>query len=127
MTDFEYAKDKVLMGAERKSMIITDEEKRNTAYHEAGHALVGGDAPRRRPGPQGHDHPARPRPRRHACSCPTEDKYTYTKEYLDATIAILMGGRDRRGDVPRPASPPAPATTSSRPPTWRARWSASGA
>ena len=62
MKDMEYAKDKVLMGVERKSMIISDEEKRNTAFHEAGHALDGRAHPRGRPHPQGHDHPAGPGP-----------------------------------------------------------------
>ena len=46
MSDFELAKDKVLMGAERKSMMLSDEEKRKTAYHEAGHALVAADCPK---------------------------------------------------------------------------------
>ena len=57
--DFEIAKDKVLMGSERRSMIISLEERRTTAYHEAGHALVAKLLPGRRPGAQGHDHPAR--------------------------------------------------------------------
>ena len=59
MHDFESAKDKVLMGAERKSMIITDEEKKVTAYHEGGHALLAALLAARRPAAQGHDHPAR--------------------------------------------------------------------
>ena len=59
MIDFENAKDKVLMGVERRSMIIPDAEKRTTAYHEGGHALVAYLLPGRRPAPQGHDHPAR--------------------------------------------------------------------
>ena len=59
MFDFELAKDKVLMGVERKSLIISDEEKRNTAYHEAGHALVAAHDAERRSAAQGHHHPAR--------------------------------------------------------------------
>ena len=59
MLDFELAKDKVLMGVERKSMIISDEEKRNTAYHEAGHALVAAQPAERRSAAQGDDHSAR--------------------------------------------------------------------
>jgi cell division protease FtsH len=59
MSDFESSKDKVLMGAERKSMIITDEEKKITAYHEAGHALVAALLPHTDSAAQGHDHPAR--------------------------------------------------------------------
>ena len=54
MVDFELAKDKVLMGAERRSMILSEEEKRNTAYHEAGHALVAALMPGCRPAAQGH-------------------------------------------------------------------------
>ena len=59
MLDFEFAKDKVLMGSERRSMIINDEEKKVTAVHEAGHALLAVAAAARRSGAQGHDHPAR--------------------------------------------------------------------
>jgi len=58
MIDFEMSKDKVLMGVERKSMILSEEEKRNTAYHEAGHALVAAMT-RHRSAAQGHDYPAR--------------------------------------------------------------------
>ena len=64
MLDFEFAKDKVLMGSERRSMIISEEEKKVTAVHEAGHALLAGAAACR-PGPQGDDHPARHGARRH--------------------------------------------------------------
>ena len=61
MEDFEKAKDKIMMGAERKSMVMSEDEKRLTAYHEAGHAIVGLKVPVARPGLQGHHHPARPR------------------------------------------------------------------
>ena len=64
MVDFEKAKDKIMMGPERKSMVMPEEERRNTAYHEAGHALVARPAAEDRPGAQGHDHPARPCARR---------------------------------------------------------------
>jgi cell division protease FtsH len=92
MTDFEFAKDKVLMGVERKTMMLTDEEKRVTAYHEAGHALVACFTP-------GSDplHKVTIIPRGRALGLtmqlPTEDKYTYKKQYVQAQIAILMGGR----------------------------------
>ncbi len=92
MNDFEYAKDKVLMGVERKTMMLTDEEKRITAYHEAGHALVAAFTP-------GSDplHKVTIIPRGRALGLtmqlPTEDKYTYKKQYVEAQIAILMGGR----------------------------------
>ncbi len=93
MKDMEYAKDKVLMGVERKSMIISDEEKRSTAYHEAGHALGRGPHPRGRPHPQGHDHPARAWPSGLTQQLPLDDRYTYSKEYLEAQLSVLMAGR----------------------------------
>ena len=92
MIDFEYAKDKVMMGPERKSMIMTEEEKRNTAYHEGGHALVAAIQPDADP-----LHKVTIIPRGRALGVtmqlPAEDKYSHTKEYLDATITVMMGGR----------------------------------
>jgi cell division protease FtsH len=92
MFDFETAKDKVLMGAERKSMLLTDEEKRVTAYHEAGHALVA--AMRDHADPL---HKVTIIPRGMALGVtmqlPTDDKHTVTKDYLETQLAILMGGR----------------------------------
>jgi len=92
MADFEMAKDKVLMGVERKSMILSDEEKRNTAYHEAGHALVAAMTPGADP-----VHKVTIIPRGMALGLtmqlPEADKHTYTKEYLEGMLAVLMGGR----------------------------------
>jgi cell division protease FtsH len=92
MRDFEAAKDKVLMGAERKSMILSEEEKRNTAYHEAGHALVACMMPYADP-----IHKVTIIPRGMALGVtmqlPVDDKHTYTKDYLQSQIAIMMGGR----------------------------------
>jgi len=92
MLDFESAKDKVLMGAERRSMLLTDEEKRNTAYHESGHAVVA--AMRQHADPL---HKVTIIPRGMALGLtmqlPEEDKYTVTKDYLETQLAILMGGR----------------------------------
>ena len=92
MIDFEAAKDKVLMGAERKSMLLTDEEKRVTAYHEAGHALVA--AMRDHADPL---HKVTIIPRGMALGVtmqlPEDDKHTVTKDYLETQLAILMGGR----------------------------------
>ncbi len=92
MFDFETAKDKVLMGAERKSMLLSDEEKRVTAYHEAGHALVA--AMRDHADPL---HKVTIIPRGMALGVtmqlPTDDKHTVTKDYLETQLAILMGGR----------------------------------
>ncbi len=92
MTDFEIAKDKVLMGAERKSMVLSDEEKKLTAYHEAGHTLVGLKVPSADP-----VHKVSIIPRGMALGVtmqlPEGDRHSYTKEHLTSQIAILMGGR----------------------------------
>ena len=92
MDDFEEAKDKVLMGKERRSMVMTEEEKRNTAYHEAGHALVAYLLPDADP-----LHKVTIIPRGRALGVtmqlPEEDKYNYTKEYMQSTITILLSGR----------------------------------
>jgi len=92
MYDFEVAKDKVMMGAERKSMLLTDEEKRVTAYHEAGHTLV--SALREHSDPL---HKVTIIPRGMALGVtvylPEEDQHTVTKEYLETRLATLMGGR----------------------------------
>lgn len=92
MADFEEAKDKELMGKERKSMIMSDQEKRNTAYHEAGHALVAHVLPDADP-----LHKVTIIPRGRALGItmqlPEEDRYNYTKEYMEASVAILLGGR----------------------------------
>ena len=92
MLDFELAKDKVMMGAERRSMIISDEEKRNTAYHEAGHALVAKLLPGADP-----IHKVTIIPRGMALGLtqqlPMDEKHTYPKEYLLNNLVILFGGR----------------------------------
>jgi cell division protease FtsH len=92
MADFEMSKDKVLMGVERRSMILSDEEKKNTAYHEAGHALVATMTPGADP-----LHKVTIIPRGMALGVtmqlPIDDKHTYTKEFLESQLAVLMGGR----------------------------------
>jgi len=92
MVDFELAKDKVMMGSERKSMIISEEEKRNTAYHEAGHALVAKLLPGADP-----IHKVTIIPRGMALGLtqqlPIDEKHTYPKEYLLDNLTILFGGR----------------------------------
>jgi cell division protease FtsH len=92
MGDFESSKDKVLMGAERKSMIITDEEKKITAYHEGGHALLAALLPHTDP-----LHKVTIIPRGMALGVtqqlPSEEKHNYTKEQLESRIAVCMGGR----------------------------------
>jgi cell division protease FtsH len=92
MADFEYAKDKVLMGSERRSMIITEEEKRVTAVHEAGHALLAALLPHADP-----VHKVTIIPRGMALGVtmqlPVDDKHNYSREYLMDQIAILLGGR----------------------------------
>jgi cell division protease FtsH len=92
MKDMEYAKDKILMGVERKSMIISDEEKRSTAYHEAGHALTAALIPEADP-----IHKVTIIPRGLALGVtqqlPLDDRYTYSKDYLEAQLSVLMAGR----------------------------------
>ncbi len=92
MIDFEFAKDKVLMGVERRSMVISDEEKKNTAYHEAGHALVAKLTPGTDP-----IHKVSIIPRGRALGVtqqlPIDDRYTYSKDYLEKALNVLMGGR----------------------------------
>src|SRR5204863_9026400 len=88
----EMSKDKVLMGAERKSLLLTDEEKKVTAYHEAGHALVAAKLPNADP-----LHKVTIIPRGMALGVtmqlPEADKHNYTRDYLMDQIAILLGGR----------------------------------
>ncbi|MDP2914225.1 MAG: ATP-dependent zinc metalloprotease FtsH [Candidatus Aminicenantes bacterium] len=92
MKDMEYAKDKVLMGVERKSMIISEDEKRSTAFHEAGHALVAALIPEADP-----IHKVTIIPRGMALGVtqqlPLDDRYTYSKDYLEAQLSVLLAGR----------------------------------
>ena len=92
MADFETAKDKVLMGVERKSMLLSDAEKRSTAYHEAGHALVAVALPNADP-----LHKVTIIPRGMALGLtmqlPLDDKHSYSKAYLEDQLSILMAGR----------------------------------
>jgi cell division protease FtsH len=92
MADFEYAKDKVMMGSERRSLVMSEEEKRTTAYHEAGHALVAVLEPEADP-----LHKVTIIPRGMALGLtqqlPLEDRYTYSRSYLEANLRVLMGGR----------------------------------
>jgi cell division protease FtsH len=92
MHDFEWAKDKVLMGSERKSAVMSDEEKKTTAYHEAGHTIVGLKVPNADP-----VHKVTIIPRGMALGLtqqlPEGDRYTHSREYIEGSIAILMGGR----------------------------------
>jgi cell division protease FtsH len=92
MADFEYAKDKVLMGSERRSMVITDDEKRVTAVHEAGHALLAVLLPNADP-----VHKVTIIPRGMALGLttmlPVDDKHNHSRDYLQDQLAILLGGR----------------------------------
>jgi len=92
MKDLESSKDKVLMGVERKSMIISDEEKKSTAYHEAGHALVAALIPEADP-----IHKVTIIPRGMALGLtqqlPIDDRYTYSSKHLEAQLSVLMAGR----------------------------------
>jgi len=92
MEDFEEAKDKVMMGAERRSMVMSEEEKRMTAFHEAGHALVAAKSPASDP-----IHKATIIPRGRALGMvmrlPERDSYSYAREKMQADLAVSMGGR----------------------------------
>ncbi len=92
MQDFEKAKDKILMGPERKSMVMPEEERRNTAYHESGHALIGKLLPKCDP-----VHKVTIIPRGRALgvtmSLPAQDRYSYDKDYMLSQISMLFGGR----------------------------------
>jgi cell division protease FtsH len=92
MADFEYAKDKVLMGSERRSMVLTEEEKRVTAIHEAGHALLAAILPNADP-----VHKVTIIPRGMALGVtmqlPVDDRHNYSRDYLVDQLAILLGGR----------------------------------
>jgi cell division protease FtsH len=92
MDDFERAKDKIIMGAERRSMVMPEEERRNTAYHESGHTIVARLLPKTDP-----VHKVTIIPRGRALGVtmqlPEGDRHTHTREFLEAQIAILMGGR----------------------------------
>ncbi len=92
MGDFEFAKDKVMMGSERRSLVMSEQEKRITAYHEAGHALVAVMLPEADP-----LHKVTIIPRGMALGLtqqlPLEDRYTYARSYLQANLRVLMGGR----------------------------------
>jgi len=92
MHDFEWAKDKVLMGSERKSAVMSEDEKKTTAYHEAGHTIVGLKVPNADP-----VHKVTIIPRGMALGLtqqlPEGDRYTHSRDYIEGSIAILMGGR----------------------------------
>lgn len=92
MEDFEKAKDKVIMGVERRSMVMSEEEKKLTAYHEAGHAIVGLSVPEHDP-----VHKVTIIPRGRALGVtmflPEGDRHNYTREYLESKISSLFGGR----------------------------------
>ncbi|HOD66426.1 MAG TPA: ATP-dependent zinc metalloprotease FtsH, partial [candidate division Zixibacteria bacterium] len=92
MEDFEEAKDKVLMGSARRSLVISDEEKKVIAYHESGHTLVAKYLPKADP-----IHKVTIVPRGMALgvtqSLPVDERHTHSKEYLESTLAVLMGGR----------------------------------
>jgi cell division protease FtsH len=92
MDEFEKAKDKIMMGAERRSMVMSEKEKLNTAYHEAGHAIVGVNLPEHDP-----VYKVTIIPRGRALGVtfflPEEDRYSYSKQRLQSQIASLFGGR----------------------------------
>ena len=125
MDDFERAKDKVLMGGERKSVVMTKKEQRITAVHESGHALVARLVPDSDP-----VHKVTIIPRGRALGVtmqlPNEDRYSQSTETVLSRIAILMGGRAAEATVSSAKFRPVRRTTSSAPPSWPERWCASG-
>src|SRR4029453_18460162 len=122
MLDFENAKDKVLMGVERRSMIISETEKKTIAYHEAGHALVADLLPGADPL---HKVTIIPRRRALGLSPPTTSTTPRASTWSTGSRSCWAAAPPRRSSSS--SRPPAQATTSRRPPTWRARWCASGA
>jgi cell division protease FtsH len=138
MYDFEIAKDKVLMGAERRSMILTDEEKKVTAFHEAGHALIAALLPLADP-----LHKVTIIPRGMALGVtmqlPETDRHNYTRDYLETDLTVFMGGRlaeelflsqmstGAGNDIERATCPRGGPIKLTPPPPWLARWFASGA
>jgi len=103
MDDMEKAKDKIMMGAERRSMVMSEDEKKLTAYHEAGHAIVGLNVPKHDP-----VYKVSIIPRGRALGVtmflPEEDKYSHSKEYLESQISSLFGGRIAEELIFGPAS-----------------------
>jgi len=118
------AKDKIMMGAERRSMIITDSEKEVTAYHEAGHAIVARLLPDTDP-----IHKVSIIPRGRALGVtmqlPTDERYTHSKTFLENSLCILFGGRvAEKSSLMR--SQPVQAMILNEPRRWLVRWFASG-
>ena len=125
MEDLEAAKDKVMMGAERRSMVITEEEKKVTAYHEAGHALVALFIPGADPV---HKVSIIPRGRAMGVTMylPEEEKYNETRDGLHTRICTLLGGRVAE-ELTFNSITSGASNDSSGPPPSPARWSANGA
>jgi cell division protease FtsH len=121
MQDFEKAKDKVMMGAERRSMVMSEDERRNTAYHESGHAVVARLIPRKDP-----VHKVTIIPRGRALGLtmqlPEQDRYAYDRDYLLARIAVLFGGRVAEELFMKQMTTGASNDLSGRR-RWRATWS----
>jgi cell division protease FtsH len=127
MDEFERAKDKIYMGAERRSMVMSDQEKKMTAYHEAGHAIVGYEVPEHDP-----VYKVTIIPRGRALGLtwylPEGDRYSTSKRQLESRIASLFGGRCAEELISaRMASRRVHRTTSSAPLNSRGTWSPSGA
>ncbi len=124
--DFERAADRVLMGPKRDE-VLTEDEKRRTAYHEAGHALVGWYDAGSRPAAEGDDRAARPGRRRDDVHARRGAAYHHGLDYFKAQLAVDDGRPGRRTADVRPALRRRRDRTSSKPPSWRATWSRTGA
>jgi cell division protease FtsH len=125
MQDFEEARDKIMMGIARSSLVISEEEKKATAYHEAGHALLHYYLPKADPL---HKVTIVPRGRALglALSLPEQDSYSRVRGWIRDRIVISYGGL-RRSSLYTARPPPERPRTLSRPPKWPARWPANGA
>ena len=123
MEEFERAKDKIMMGAERKSMVMSEKEKRTTAFHEAGHAIVGRLVP-------DHDpvYKVTIIPRGRALGVtqflPEQDRYSHSRQYILSSICSLFGGRIAEEMVPAEALPPVLPPTLSAPSRGNGTWGA---
>ena len=128
MDEFDKAKDKIMMGAERKSMVMSEKEKRTTAYHEAGHAIVGRSVPEHDP-----VYKVTIMPRGRALGVtmflPEEDRYSHSRHVhpVEDQFVLRRPHRGRDGARSAMALPPARPTTSNRRRDWPATWSRSGA
>ncbi len=126
MRDFEAARDRVLMGQRRESLVLSEPEKERVAFHEGGHAVLAYVLEHADP-----VHKVTILPTGMALGVtqqlPIEERHIYPREVIEDSLAVRMGGRAPPSCSSTAISPPVRATTSSATPSWPARWSANGA